>query len=256
MEIDLTTLLQGKATTIKNKEYFPTAAYVEPFLERMQKYTDDFRVQVKLPDQLALEEDDPINIYNRVVIQAVLPNKLVVNNHSQVVGMVYGLDVRKPVVKFYSGALDSVCTNLCVFSPNQLDCAALEPETAINYKPVNTIMNTIEDTIKFIQKLKSTPFDCSYKNTSEKLGDWVKRCIENPPLDNGFGKVKIASTTPIDAYKLLFEDKESRYFVKGNTTDMYNVYGAFTQIFTDGMKRDIMNVCEKTLLLKSILGII
>lgn len=254
MEIDLNTLLQGNATTIKNREYFPTRAYVEPFLERMQKYTNDFRVQVKLPDQLALDEKDPINIYNRVVVQAVLPDDLVIDNHSQVVGMVYGLDVRKPVVKFYSGAMDMVCTNLCVFSPDQLNCAALEPETAINYKPINSIMESIEDTAKFIQKLKDMSFDCSYQHTSENLGNWIKQCI-NLTYDNGFGKVKIAATTPIDAYKLLFEDGDSRYLVKDGITNMYNVYGAFTQIFTDSMKRDIMNVCEKTLLVKQILNI-
>lgn len=255
MEIELNELLKGRATTIKNKEYFPTAAYVEPFLERMQKYTDDFRVQVKLPDQLALEEDTPVNIYNRVVVQAVLPNNLVVDNHSQVIGMVYGLDVRKPVVKFYSGALDNVCTNLCVFSPDQLNCAALEPETAINYKPINNIMDSIEKTIEFINKMKNTPFICSYQNTSEKLGDWIKQAM-SCTYDNGFGKVKIAATTPVDAFKLLFEDKDSRYLIKEPVTNMYNIYGAFTQIFTDSMKRDLMNVCEKTLLIKQILNIV
>lgn len=254
MEITLDELLRGNATTIKNKEYFPTRAYVEPFLERMQKYTDDFRVQVKLPDQLALNEDNPVNVFNRVVVQAVLPDNLVVDNHSQVVGMVYGLDVRKPVVKFYSGALDMVCTNLCVFSPDQLNCSALEPEMAVNYKPITHIMESIEETAKFIQTLKNTHFDCSYENTSKKLGDWIKQCM-NVSYDNGFGKVKIAATTPIDAYKLLFEDKDSRYLVKEPVTDMYNVYSAFTQIFTDSMKRDLMNVCEKTLLVKQILNI-
>ena len=254
MEISLETLLKGNATTIKNREYFPTRAYVEPFLERMQKYTNDFRVQVKLPDQLALNENDPVNIYNRVVVQAVLPDNLVVDNHSQVVGMVYGLDVRKPVVKFYSGALDMVCTNLCVFSPDQLSCSALEPETAVNYKPLNTIMESIDETAKFIQKLKGITFDCSYQNTSKSLGDWIKQCI-SLTYDNGFGKVKIATATPIDAYKLLFEDSDSRYLVKDGITDMYNVYGAFTQVLTDSMKRDIMNICEKTLLVKKILNI-
>lgn len=253
MEIDLNTLLQGRATTIKNKNYFPTKAYVEPFLERMSKLTNDFRVQVKTPDQLALEEDTPIDIYNRVVIQAVLPEELEIKEHFQVIGMVYGLDVRKPVVKFYSGALDSVCTNLCIFSPDQLICNELSPESPINFKPLNNIIDNIEKTINTIKALKSTPFDCSYNNTSEKLGDWIKRCMSSF-IDNGYGKVKVSTNTPIDAYKLLFEDEESRYLVKEPETDMYNVYGAFTQILTNGVKRDLMNVCEKTLLIKRILG--
>ena len=51
-EITLTELLAGRATRIKNREYFPTAAYVEPFLERVQKLTSEFRVQVQLPTQI------------------------------------------------------------------------------------------------------------------------------------------------------------------------------------------------------------
>ena len=58
MEIDLKTLLQGKATIIKGKEYFSTEAYVTPFLERMSKFTNDFRVQAKLPDQISITKKE------------------------------------------------------------------------------------------------------------------------------------------------------------------------------------------------------
>ena len=40
MEITIDELLAGKGTRIKNNEYFPTAGYVEPFLERMYKFTN------------------------------------------------------------------------------------------------------------------------------------------------------------------------------------------------------------------------
>lgn len=253
MEINIDTLLQGRATTIKGKNYLPTKAYVEPFLERMSKFTDDFRVQVKTPDQLAIEEDTPIDIYNRVVVQAVLPEELEIKEHFQVIGMVYGLDVRKPVVKFYSGALDAVCTNLSVFSPDQLVCNELSPKSPINFKSLNGIVENIEDTVKTITTLKNTQFDCSYENTSEKLGDWIKRCMSSF-IDNGYGKIKVSTSTPIDAYKLLFEDKDSRYLSKEPITNMYNIFSAFTQVITNGIKRDLMNTCEKTLLIKQILG--
>lgn len=252
MEISLDQLLKGKQTSIKNKNYFQTAAYVEPFLERMSKLTDDFRVQVKLPDQITMDDEKEDITYNRVIVQAVLPEELIID-HSQVVSIVYGLDVRKPVVKFYSGALDAVCTNLCVFSPDQLSCQEIEPETAINYKPLNNIIDNIENTVEFIRNMQNTGFDCSYKNTSEQLGNWIKTSM-SLSFDKGFGKVKLSTSTPIDAYKLMFEDENSRYFVKGNNCSMYNVYGAFTQIITDSMKRDIMNSFEKTYLVKQILG--
>lgn len=252
MEIDLNTLLKGKQTSIKNKNYLQTAAYVEPFLERMSKLTDDFRVQVRLPDQITREDDVDDITYNRVIVQAILPEELIID-HSQVIAMVYGLDVRKPVAKFYSGALDAVCTNLCVFSPDQLSCQEIEPESPLNYKPLNSIIDNIESTIEFIRKMQNTEFNCSYQNTSEQLGSWIKRCM-NLSFNKGFGKVKLSTSTPIDAYKLLFEDEDSRYLVKSADCNMYNVYGAFTQIITDGLKKDVMNQFEKTSLVKQILG--
>lgn len=252
MEISLDQLLKGKQTSIKNKNYLQTAAYVEPFLERMSKLTDDFRVQVKLPNQITREDDIDDITYNRVIIQAILPEELIID-HSQVIAMIYGLDVRKPVAKFYSGALDAVCTNLCVFSPDQLSCQEIEPENPLNYKPLNSIIDNIESTVEFIRKMQNTGFNCSYQNTSEQLGNWIKRCM-NFSFDKGFGKVKLSTSTPIDAYKLLFEDENSRYLVKSADCSMYNVYGAFTQIITDGLKRDIMNQFEKTSLVKQIIG--
>ncbi len=254
MEITLGELLRGRATQIKNKEYLPTAAYVEPFLERMQKYTSDFRVQVKTPDQVAIDKEKIVDVYNRVVVQAVLPDSLTIDNHSNVVGLVYGIDARKPVVKLYNGALDRVCTNLCIFSPSQLSCASLEPEVPIDFRPLNNIMNNIESTVEFIKKMKNIEVDCSYINTSKMLGDWIKQCMALT-WDNGFGKVKVATSTPISAYKLLFDDEDSRYLVKDTHTDMYNIYGAFTQVFSDNASKDLMNSCEKTLLLKNILGV-
>ena len=85
MEISLTDLLKGKATIIKGKEYYSTERYVTPFLERLQKFTSDFTVQVKLPDQYTLTKDGEIDLeditYNRVWVQAMLPEELSFPNH-------------------------------------------------------------------------------------------------------------------------------------------------------------------------------
>ena len=70
-----------------------------------------------------------------------------------------------------------------------------------------------------------------------------------------FGKVKVATSTAIDAFKLLYQDKESPYYVNpGYSTDMFNVYNAFTQVLTNDTK-DIVNKCEKTLLVSDIIGV-
>ena len=65
----------------------------------------------------------------------------------------------------------------------------------------------------------------------------------------------MATSSAIDAYKLLYEKEDSPYFVpKGTTTDMFNIYNAWTQVITDD-KKDIINKSEKTLLVGNILGI-
>ena len=262
MELTLNELLAGKATRIKNKEYFPTRAYVEPFLERVQKLTSNLRIQVQLPKQITYTEDGSINTeditYNRVLIEAILPDEYKFDDdpHRAVLGMVYGIDVRKPVVKFFKGQERMSCTNLCVFSPQMLACQDLEPETPIDFNPLKRIIEQTDDTASWMKKLIESEFDCGIQNVNESLGKWIRNCI-NYSYNNHYQPVKIACSTPIDAYKALFEKEDSDYYTGLNSGNisMYQVYNAFTQELTDGMKKDPFNIFEKTLLLKDILDI-
>ena len=86
MELTLEQVLGGKSTKIKNKEYFPTAAYVEPFIERLSKYTNNFVCKAVLPNQITMTKDGDINLedqtWNRVWIQAILPDNYPIPNHN------------------------------------------------------------------------------------------------------------------------------------------------------------------------------
>ena len=260
-EITLTELLAGRATRIKNRDYFQTATYVEPFLDRVQKISKEIRVQVQLPTQITYTANGDINTeditYNRVLIEAILPDEYKFNDdpHRAVLGMVYGIDVRKPVVKFFKGQERMSCTNLCVFSPQLLSCQDLEPETQIDFKPLERIIEQTDDTATWLKKLIETEFDCSEHNVNESLGRWIRNCI-NYSFNNHYQPVKIACSTPIDAYKSLFEKEDDDYYIglNGNTS-MYQIYNAFTQVLTDGMKKDPFNIFEKTLLIKDILDL-
>lgn len=257
MELTLEEVLKGKATRIKNNEFFPTAAYVEPFIEKMSKFTSDFRIQAILPDQITKTDNGGIDYdditYNRVWIQAVMPEEYSFDNHDEVVGMVYGLDCRKPIVKIYRGGLNRACTNLCVFDPSFLHIQEIESEKSFDYRCIRTIMEQTNDLKNWLQRLHNETFDTSAAGVNEALGKWIRNSISRH-YDNGFGKVKLGASDIIDAYKTMFEKKDSPYYVGiGNPTDMFNVYNAFTQQITDD-KRDIMNKVEKTLLIKDILG--
>ena len=258
MEITLDELLKGKATKINNNNYLPTEAYITPFIERLHNITNDFRIQVKLPRQITLTKDNSINMeditYNRVWIQAVLPDELTVKNHKQVIGMVYGLDVKQPVYKIYSGGLNMACTNLCVFNPDSLEISDLNPGSAMNFKPLTRMIEETETVSKNLRDMLNIPFSSDRQNTSEQLGEWIKRCMSTP-YDNGFGVVKLATSVPIEAYKMLYSNKKSPYYVGENDTNMFNVYNAFTQCITNSLEKDLLNQCEKTILLRQILNV-
>ena len=255
MDITIDQLLSGKNTKIKDKEFFATKAYVEPFLDRVSKVTDDFQVKVELPDQITMTEDADDITYNRVWLQAVLPDDYIVDNHKEVIGMVYGLDTRKPVVKFYRGGINMACTNLCVFNPPYLRVAELEPKTAIDYKPVDNLIEQASELKVWLNKLHTTTFSRDEQNINENLGMWIRNCL-TASYDTGVGKVKLATSIAIGAYKLLFESAESPYYVSAErNTDMFNIYNAFTELITNDKDKDIINKTEKTLLLKDILQI-
>lgn len=261
MELQLNELLAGRATRIKNREYYPTSAYVEPFLERINKLTNNIRINAVTPSQITYTGDGNLSTeditYNRVTIEAILPDTMKINNdeHKEVIGMVYGLDVRKPVVKFFHAHERCVCTNMCVFSPSLLACQDLEPETAIDFKPLERIISQTNDTVAQLKKLLEMEFECSEYNINESLGKWIRNCI-NYSYDNHYGKVKIACSTPIDAYKALFEKEDSDYFIGNDSvTSMYNIYNAFTQVLTNNMSKDFNSIFEKTLLISDILGL-
>ena len=255
MELTVEQLLQGKATKIKEKEFFTTKAYVEPFFERMSKYTEEFIINVKPADQISLTPSGEVNfddiVYNRVWVQAVLPDEYAYENHKRVMSMLYALDTRKPVVKMYTGALNMACLNLCVFNPDALNVAELEPITAINYSPINLLMG-MNDTIKStLEKLDKMIFNRN--EIYEDLGLWIDRCITSK-FNSGFGTVKITESAPINVYKDLFYNEDSKYYSQGEEVDGFTVYNAFTDLITQD-KKDLVNKFEKTLLIKEIMDI-
>ncbi len=259
MEILLNELLKGKATRIKNKDYFETEAYVTPFLDRVSSLTDNFVVKVETPNQITYTKEGDVDFeditFNRVWIQGVLPEEYCIDNHDEVIGMVYGLDCRKPIAKFYRGGLNRACTNLCVFNPTFLSVQEMEAEIAIDYRPLDNLINKSSELKNWLTTLNSRVVNCSDVEVLTELGKWVDRCIEST-FNSGIGTpVKLATSVAIDAYKLLFKKDDSPYYVTEDTTSMFNIYNAFTDVIRKQTDKDIMNPVEKCLLLRKILDI-
>ena len=80
MESTIDNICKGKATVIGDRHYWETKAYVEPFVERLSKFTSDFKVQAVTPNQMTLTKSGEMDMdditYNRVLIQGILPDDL------------------------------------------------------------------------------------------------------------------------------------------------------------------------------------
>lgn len=258
MQISIDQLMNGKATRIGKRAYLPTAAYVGPFIERMSKFTKDFIVEVELPKQVTRTVDGDVNAdditYNRVLIQAVMPESCSFDNHDEVIGMVYGLDVRKPVAKIYRGALNRACTNLCVFDPEFLQMQPVNPEEALNYKAVEHLLSQTSDIKLMLENLHNTTWKAEDDLVSLNLGKWQRNAM-HMVYNVGYGDVKIGTDLVTKAYSSMFEDPDSSYYIGvGNEVDMFTVYNAFTQLISNDKGKDLMNRAEKTLLLRNILN--
>lgn len=256
MEITLEQLYAGKATRIKEKEYFTTEQYVTPFIDRMSKFTNNFTIQVKPADQISLNKDGEVNfeniVYNRVWVEAQLPGEYAMEGHTQSVSLLYALDTRKPIYKIFKNTIRQACLNMCVFSPEMLSVRELEPETAMEYTFVNQVMELTDNTKVMLENLSNNYI--KRDDLFDNLGHWVDRCISSK-FNSGFGTVKLAESTAIDAYKKLVIDEKSDYYTPEGDVCMFDAYNAFTDIITHDKGRDIVNKFEKIYLVKDILGI-
>jgi len=249
-QISIAELLTGKSTLIKGKQYLSTKDYVDPFIQEMSKYTNDFRVKIKLPDQMTGNTEDTDITYNRVLIEAVLPSDHSIEKHDEVIGLLYGLDIRKPIYKTYRGYLNQACTNLSVFDPTWLNVSELKPLEGMKFdvKSMLELPNSFENSIKVLKKA-----------TIERnvMPEYLGRCIDKSLRDtyfNGIQSVKISPNVAIEAYKSLVLDVDSKYYIpETQAITAFDIHEAFTQIITDDDK-DILNRFEKTMLINKFIS--
>lgn len=252
MELTIPQLLDGKSTVIKNVEFFPTKMYVEPFLEKMSKFTDNFMVQAITPDQMSVTKDNKDIVYNRVWIQAVMPETHLVDNHDEVYGLVYGLNAKKPVFKLYKGGLNRACTNLCVFDPSWLNTQEILPGETMNFNPLMELIEKENDLRVNLERMKNEYL--IREDHRHHLGKWMNYVMTNQD-NRPYGKIQIAESIPSKAYKQLFLDSEHKYYIpEGINPTKFDVYSAFTDLISHD-KRDILSVAEKTLMLNELINV-
>lgn len=216
--------------------------YIMPFVDQLSKLTDKFIIRTSAAVENAEEASGVLNTsYGRVLIEAQLPENLCTEESGGVIGLVYGLDVQKPVMKVYSGQSVYACVNLCVFGAEHLTTTELLVDGSA--KAYVAARQYTEDKEKEVER---------YLRVSGKLKEME---LDKTNLDELIGKllresmrIKLVGTTPIISATKDLYDPKSKYAVREGVTTGWNVYNAVTDYISH--KNDILDRAAKTVLLE------
>ncbi len=215
------------------------AAYIEPFLETL-KNINGIEYEVGVSGTIANKnaEDNKLNeAFARIKVEAKLPREYNIEEHDSVIGMVYGLDTQKPVMKIYSGRNAWACTNLCIFRADHIHQVELMQGIDTIYEKSKVYAEQVTDHItSFGQRLKEL-------KTTEHSGSDIDRVI-GALLRKGIQNKQVGISHISSAAQALY-DKSSVYAIRNGVTTQWNIMSALTQYVTD--KVDIVDKCTKTL---------
>jgi hypothetical protein len=252
MRETLQNIYLGPATTIKNKTYFSTRQYVEPFINAISDFASRHICEVKVADQL--EGNGSRAIYNRVLVISVCNDEydFIVNGRSfhRTICMSYSLDTKKPLCKFYTGVVDPDL-NFYAFGDDCMHIQEIEPENAIDYSFVQAVFqNGLRDNCQqMLEQLVTVPVS----NSPDTLGHWVDFAIKKEYY-NEAGKVRMAVTLPVEVYKTVTMDQDSEFYFDGEEIPMFNVLQSFSY-FINNDDKDLNNRYEKIQLVNKLLGL-
>lgn len=215
--------------------------YLMPFVDTVNNKLSGYKITSKVSNAVVnMNDDGSENVsFGRVNIQADGP---VIDGISMpTIGIVYGLDINKPVIKVYTGTNVSACTNLCVFNPADL----FQMEIMNNLERIYSLAEEYAEDIskkyekyqKVIKELQSQEIDMM--ETQMLLGGLLMRGV----VDGVLGTNGVVMGTR----ELM--DKKSVYSIKEGVTTKWNIYNAITQYITD--KVDILDKPSKTLRLSN-----
>lgn len=245
MEITTELLLKGKSTIIKDKEFLSTSEYVKPFLDEMNKYTAKFIVNVVLPDQLTVTNKSEDLTFNKVWIQAIMPEKCRVGDYDEAYNLVYALDVKTPVYKVFKSYVHKDSKAMLVTDWNWINSWELKPGETPTYS-VKSLMEYTNNFPMTLEKMSKCFLDIDAKSRQNRLGMLLDNAL-SVEFKTISGKVKISPNCILKAYESLHVDVTSKHYVENKKPSLLE----YVEVFMESLvsDKDIINRFEKTMLL-------
>lgn len=239
MTENINKVLEGMAIQVKGIKYKTAKEYIQPFIDILKKYNVTYKCNVKMPEYLSISKDNLNKCYTQVNIMAILESN---TKCKKVIGMIYGLDVKTPIYKFYSGYI-----NEDLFFINKDSIHVYKFDGEIDYSIVAKLLES--DDFRFIDNI-----DISEETLFYQLGKWIDFVINNEII-NESGKIKLSTSIPIDVYRSLIKESDSNFYIKDIPhIKKLDIYSTFLSILENNDK-DIINQIEKILLIESLLEI-
>jgi hypothetical protein len=116
--------------------------------------------------------------------------------------------------------------------------------------PIKDLMEMENDVPMITSKMKNIFL------ADESKHDLLGRLVEKSMLfeyESISGKVKLSPASIIKSYENIYLDSTSKLYKKDQEANVYELYVALLEQIKDGYKKDIVNVFEKSCLIKNLL---
>lgn len=253
MQITVEKLLTGKGTTIKDKEYFPTADYVGPFIDELKRFTDNFVVEVQVPSQMTVTDRVQDLTFNRVLVQAIMPSQCDIMDYQEMYCLSYALDTRVPIYKVYRCYRNKNDGTIMAFNRNWFICKQLKPGEKLTYS-LKELMESYNDLEIKLKSNLTKVMESDIKEKHRVLGQLLDRALVFD-IKNAGGKVKLPTALIIKAFESIYNDSASKYYTLDGSCDLHNYYNALSALIVDD-KKDFINLFEKILLIGQLFDLV
>jgi len=131
MVINIEQVLQGESFRRGNSTFPSSHEILTPYLEATRDIIEEYRVNVQSSKETVLErEGDLIEtiterpVYTRVHIDGILKPEYQLehkgDSYSNVISVLYALDIQTPIMKIYTGYERHACLNTSIFNPRHI----------------------------------------------------------------------------------------------------------------------------------------